>query len=324
MIKFSILATGSIAHKMAKTVKEMPNIELYACASRSLDKAKAFQKEFGFTKAYGSYDELVNDSRSDIVYVATPHTFHYQNALALLRASHNVLCEKPIGINAQQAKHLYEVALQQNVLFVDATWTRYMPFIKMVNQMAQPLGKLKMVKASLGISKLHSKRMVDPKLGGGALLDLGIYPLNFALIFAQSHVESMESFRVIHDSGVDETNTMMLNFENGVFAQLSSSMNGIMDPTVHLSYEKGRIELDGIPNPQSISVFNDKQELVEKVDVPKQISGYEYEVQEMIESIEKGLQEMPSFTKEQSIEVLELMDSLRHDWQLVYPDEQDQ
>lgn len=321
MIKFSILATGSIAHEMADTIRQLEGLELYAVASRTHAKAEAFRDEYGFEVAYGNYKELAADPLSDIIYVATPHSSHYTATKMLLENNHHVLCEKPLTVNANQAMELYKLAKERGVLLVDATWIRYMPFISMVKKAAlhHHLGDLKFVVSTLGISKLDDQRMVDPELAGGALLDLGIYPINNAVIFADSKLTKIESSMTPYETGVDESNTIVLTFENGVIGLLASSMNGILNPKTQLSYEKGRIELDNIPNPSSFSIYDEMQELIETIAVPQQISGYEYQVLEMIETINKGELEMPSFSMAESLEILEIMDTIRAQWNLVYP-----
>lgn len=321
MTKFSILATGTIAHKMAKTIREMPQVQLYAVGSRSQEKADEFKDEYNFQVAYGSYEELAKDSQSDIIYVATPHSHHYENVKMLLLNDHHVLCEKPITVNQKQAIELYSLAKERNLLLADATWSRYMPFSHIVKEAAKnyELGKLKMIHSNFGIQKLHAKRMVDPNLAGGALLDLGIYPLNNALMFADSKVVDIETSMVKHTTGVDESNIIVLTFENGVKALLSSSMNCIMDTRIHLSYENGRIELDALPNPTKYSIYDEEQELLFEEDLPPQISGYEYQVEEMIQVLQQNKTEMISFTIDESLEVMKLLDTIRSKWNLVYP-----
>lgn len=316
-----MLATGTIATKMANTIKEMEGVELYAIASRSLEKAEAFKNEHGFKKAYGSYEELAKDTESDIVYVATPHSRHHEDITMLLNNNHHVLCEKPITVNGAMAREVYDLAKQKQRVLADATWTRYMPFVSLTKQAAirHDFGRLKNIHSAFGISKTDSQRMVDPKLAGGALLDLGIYPITFALIFANSEVVDIKSTMSQYYSGVDESNAMILTFDNGIVASLQSSLNSIMENKTQLYYERGRIELDEMPNPQHIKVFDDEGELIESMAVPSQISGYEYEVEEMIETIRNNKLEMPSFPIEKSLEVIDLMDELRKQWNLVYP-----
>lgn len=306
---------------MAKTILQLDQVEPYAIASRTLSKAEAFKDEYGFKVAYGGYEEMIADENHDIVYVATPHSRHYEDVKMCLDAGHHVLCEKPLTVNSKQASELYKLASEKDLLLVDATWIRFMPFISLVKQAAikHRLGKLKHITASLGISKLDSQRMVDPELAGGALLDLGIYPLNFALIFAHSSVSELITTYTEYHTGVDESNRTILLFENGVSAVCQSSMHGILSPNTSLSYEKGRIELFGMPNVSSYTVYDVNQEKVETYEVPTQISGYEYQVLEMIDQIENNQTEMKSFTIDQSLEVLELMDKIRERWGLVYP-----
>ena len=210
-MKVGILGAGGIARKMANTLAGMERAQGYAVASRNLEKAEAFAKEWNIPKAYGSYEEMLEDEQVDLVYVATPHSHHYEHVKLCLDHGKHVLCEKAFTVNADQAREVLSMAEEKGLLLTEAIWTRYMPSRKMVKDLAESgvIGKVTSLTANLGYSLRGVARMEEPGLAGGALLDLGVYPLNFAAMVFGDQVKSMESTVVKSDKGVDLENSIM-------------------------------------------------------------------------------------------------------------------
>ncbi len=194
-INAAVLGTGRIAEKMAETMKSARRVKLYAVGSRNLDRAVAFAKKNGFRRAYGSYEDLLTDRKVDLVYVATPHSEHYRNALAALEAGKNVLVEKPICVTEMQAKKLVETAEAKNLFLGEAMWTRFLPFGEKIREVlgSGVIGDLVSLTADVGWNIRSVPRMTDPELAGGTLLDTGIYALNFASMFFGEDIYKIHS-----------------------------------------------------------------------------------------------------------------------------------
>lgn len=225
-MKFAILAAGNIAQSMARAVEGLKEIERYAVACREYDRAKAFADKWRFEKAYGSYEEMVNDPAVELVYVASPHSHHYEHAKLCLEHGKHVLVEKAFTVNAKQAEELIRMAQDKQLLLAEAIWTRYMPSRKMIDEVvaSDVIGNVTSLTANLGYVLPHVDRMQNPALAGGALLDLGVYPINFALMTFQSKVKKVVSTAVLSDRGVDWMNSITLIFEDGKMAVLHSNM----------------------------------------------------------------------------------------------------
>ena len=320
-MKMGILGSGGIAHTMANTVKEMKDVELYAVGSRTLENAEKFAAEFGISKAYGSYEELAADPEVDLVYVATPHSHHYPHVKLLLEHGKHVLCEKAFTVNANQARELFQMAEEKNLLLTEAIWTRYIPIQKTLNEVVNSgvIGKVYSLTANLCYLISGVERLKKPELAGGALLDVGVYPLNFACMIDQTPVVKISSDATMNEYGVDSSNSITLTFEDGATAILHSSMMVLSDRRGMIYGDRGYIEVENINNCQGFKVYDTNYQLVKEYPVPPQISGYEYEVEACKKAIEEGRSECPEMPHKESIRMLEIMDTIRKEWGLKYP-----
>lgn len=320
-MKFSILAPGNIAGAMAKTISRMDGIESYAVASRDYGRAKAFAGEWGFEKAYGSYEELVDDPEVGLVYVASPHSHHYQHAKLCLEHGKHVLVEKAFTVNAAQAQELIEISEERGLLLAEAIWTRYMPSRGMVDDLVASgvIGEVTSLTANLGYILPHVERMQKPELAGGALLDLGVYPINFALMAFHGQVERVHASAVLSPSGIDWMNSITLVFEGGKMAVLHSDMLAQTDRQGVISGDKGYLEVQNINNCEEIRVFGLNRKLTARYTVPKQISGYEYEVLACKKAIEAGKTECEEMPHAESLRVMKLLDVARSQWGMKFP-----
>lgn len=320
-MKFSILAPGGIARKMAEAVFGLESVQRYAVASRTYDKAKAFADEWGFEKAYGSYEEMLEDPEVELVYVATPHSHHYQYARMCLEHGKHVLVEKAFTVNAAQAEELIRLSEEKGLLLTEAIWTRYMPSRRMIDELVDSgvIGEVTSLTANLGYVLDHVERMQNPELAGGALLDLGVYPINFAMMVFHSKIKNVASSAVMSPKGIDWMNSITLTFEDGKMAVLHSNMLAQTDREGVINGSKGYIEIQNINNCEEIRVFNLDREITARYQVPDQINGYEYEVIACQKAIEDGRVECEEMPHSETLKVMKLMDEIRGQWGMKYP-----
>lgn len=322
-MKMAILGAGAIAKTMAATINKMEEVTCYAVASRDLKKAEAFAKEFGFVKAYGSYEEMLSDPEVELVYIATPHSHHYEHVKLCLNHGKHVLCEKSFAINAKQAEEMFALALEKKLLLTEAIWTRYMPLRKTIDEIITSgvIGKVSMLTANLGYVINHKPRLIDPALAGGALLDVGVYTINFALMAFGNDIERITSTAVLTDKGVDAQNSITLVYKDGRMAVLNSSMLSLTDRQGIISGNKGFLVAENINNCERIKVYDLNRKEIASYEAPKQITGYEYEVRACIKAIQEGILECEEMPHGETIRVMQLMDNLRKEWGVIYPEE---
>ena len=320
-MKFSILAPGGIANCLAQAVQGLEEVEAYAVASRSYDRAKAFADKWGFQKAYGSYEEMLNDPQVELVYVATPHSHHYQYAKMCLEHGKHVLVEKAFTVNAAQAEELIRLSEEKNLLLAEAIWPRYMPSRKMIDDLVASgvIGEVTSLTANFGFPLSHVERMRKPELAGGALLDLGVYPINFALMAFHGQVVEVKSDAVMSPEGVDWINSMILTFDDGKLAVLHSNMLAVLDSEGTICGEKGYIKIENLNNCEEIRVYNKNRELTATYQVPEQINGYEYEVLACRQAILEGKCECPQMPHTETLRVMKLLDQIRESWGMKFP-----
>lgn len=322
-MKVGILGAGRIAVILAETMNKMPEVECYGVASRDLEKAKAFAKEHGFQHAFGSYEGMLADEEVELVYIATPHSHHYRHMKMCLEAGKHVLCEKSFTVNEKQAEEIFRIAEEKKLLVTEAIWTRYMPSRKMINDLLDEkvVGDVMKMTANLNYPLLDKERIVKPELAGGALLDVGIYPLNFAYMHFGDQVREIKSAAQMTSAGIDGENGMILLYEDGRMAVLNSGIHGKSDSEGVFYGSTGCMVVENINNPESIKIYDTERNLVREIKVPEQISGYEYEITETISCIKEGKMECPSMPHAETLKMMRVMDGIRADWKMKYPDE---
>ena len=318
-MKLGIIGAGAIAEIMANTIKGLEDVEAYAIASRSLEKAEEFKKQNGFEKAYGSYEELVKDPKVDLIYIATPHSEHYKNMKLCIENHKAILCEKAFTVNAKQAKEIVELARKENVYVAEAIWTRYMPSRVLINEAIKEIGNVNIITANLAYPIKFKQRMTDPYLAGGTLLDLGVYGLNFASMIFGDNFEKIDTSVTFTDTGVDESEVFNVIYPDKRMAILTHSMLSRGDRKGIIYGEKGYIVIENINNPNSIKIFDTDDNLVKDIPIQKQITGYEYEVIEAMKCLKEGRIESYSMPLSETIKIMEIMDSIRESWNFKYP-----
>ena len=322
-MKIGILGAGKIAGTVAATLVQMQEMECYAVASRDLEKARAFADRFGFKKAYGSYEEMLRDPEVELVYIATPHSHHFEHIMLCLGSGKHVLCEKAFTMNAEQASRAAEEAEKRGLYLAEAIWTRYMPSRRIIDNVlaSGAIGTPNTITANLSYVIHDKERIYRPELAGGALLDIGVYGLNFALMHFGTDIASIGSAVQMTDEGVDAMESITIFYNDGRMAVLTHSIYARSDRKGIIHGDKGYMVIENINNPQSVSVYDLNDQLVERYDVPTQISGYEYQFLEAERCIRAGRRQAESMPLSETVYVMDVMDDLRAQWGMVYPQE---
>ena len=316
-----IIGAGHIGGKIARTLEWTEGIECIAVGSRSQEKADSFAKEFRIPRAYGSYEALLDDPDVDLVYVATPHSHHFEPTMKALEKGKACLVEKAFMANARETKAVLDKAKEKGVFVAEAIWTRYQPARNIINRLISygRIGQIRQICATLSHGVMHLPRVTRPELCGGTLLDIGLYPLNFVRMVCDNPIEKIESQCVLSDEGVDISETIFLTLEGGILATIRSSVCCEGYNTASIEGTEGCIVIDNTNNPGLIRIYSKGGRLQEEIAVPESISGYEYEFQACKEAMEKGLIEPPQMPHSETLFLMELMDSLRFTWGVRYP-----
>jgi predicted dehydrogenase len=331
-VNIAILGAGGIAHTMARTLVAMAGdsrysdwIHPYAVAARDMDRAQAFADQWKLDKAYGSYEDLVADPDVDLVYIATPHSFHAEHAILCMEAGKNVLVEKSFTANTTQARETLEAAKRTGMLCTEAIWTRYMPSRQLINEVIDSgeIGDIKSASANLCYPVSGKARMTDPSCAGGALLDVGVYPLNFLdMAVGADHGRTIDHFdtsMIAAETGVDAQNSTTLYYDDGAMAVSTSSMLVSSERGGYVWGTKGYLSVTNINNPEAIDVYDANHQLVRSIEIPAQLTGYEYEVADAANALLDGNIECEAMPHADTIRIMELMDGIRKRWNLTFP-----
>lgn len=321
MFKVGIIGAGWIADKMAEALAPLNEYCVYAIASRSLDKAQAFAQNWNIPKAYGSYEELVNDKEVDLVYIATPHSHHFPHTMLALEHGKPVLVEKAFTANAHEAEILLETARSKGIFITEAIWTRYMPLSHKVKEIMESgiIGEPRLLTATLCYMMEFKERILRPDLCGGALLDLGVYALNFARMYFGTDIVKTVSNCQLGTTGMDMQECISLSFADGKMANLQAGTLCLNDRQGIINGTEGYIRVDNINCPHVVEVYRN-YELVARYTKPEDmVNGYEYQVYECSRCIKEGLLESPMMPHEETLSIMKQMDALRKEWGVVYP-----
>ncbi|MEK0216366.1 Gfo/Idh/MocA family oxidoreductase [Bifidobacterium mongoliense] len=331
-IKVAILGAGGIAHAMALTLNRMADdprytnlVEPYAVAARDGERAADFARQYGLPVSYGSYEEMLADPEVDLVYIATPHSLHAEQGEQCLRAGKNILVEKSFTANTAQAERLLATARETGLLCTEAIWTRYMPSRTIIHDLLASgiIGEIRTVSANLGYTITGKARLTDPALAGGALLDVGVYPLNFVdMILEGRPYDRMATAMTPYQTGVDAQSTTTLFYPDTVMAVAYSSMVSISDRDGVVWGTDGHLICRNINDISAVDVYDRDYRLVKHVDMPEQLTGYEYEVASAANAILDGARECPEAPHTDTLRIMRLMDDIRGQWGLRFPFEQ--
>ncbi len=312
-IKWGVIGTGGIAREFISDVMTHTEMTVAAIGSRNPEKANSF---FPGIKGYGSYEELVN-SDVDAIYIATPHQVHCENTLLALYADKPVLCEKPFAVNAKEAKKMADLAKTKNLLLMEAMWTRYLPHIQKVRELLPELGEVKNIQADHGQSLMHIKRLTDPNYAGGALLDLGIYPISFAFMVL-GKPEKITAKGVI-ENGVDLQSSAIFEYSGGRQAVINTVMNAKSPTTASINGTRARLELStSFYRPTDMRLIYDDGRIVE---FKNEYRGHGLREQAIYfeKMLISGKKESPLLPMSETVEIMECLDEIRNQIGLKYP-----
>ncbi|MEM7658961.1 MAG: Gfo/Idh/MocA family oxidoreductase [Bacteroidota bacterium] len=324
-IRWGILATGNIARKFALGLAELPDAELVAVGSRRQAAAEAFGAEFNVAHCHGSYEELAANPEVDAIYVATPHPYHLDNALLCLEHGKAVLCEKPMAVNALEVEQMVAKAREKQVFLMEAMWTRHLPVWRAIRTwLAEGLiGDIRLLTAEfsfLSSTRDPADRKFNPALAGGALLDVGIYPVALAYDLFRADPEAVRSLHQAFSTGVDEQSAYLFRYPNGAMAVLSSGFAAHGAKEAVIAGTKGTIRIPLFWKAQEVIVELTDQAPV-RHEFPYAATGLQHQAVSMMAALRAGKLECEEMSWEMSLQLARMMDRLRTEWGLVYPGE---
>ncbi len=315
MTNWAILGCGKIAGKFANDLLLTEGANLYAVASRDKEKAANFGNTYKTVKSYGSYEEMAQDPDIDIVYIATPHMFHKENTLLCLSNNKAVLCEKAFAMNLNEVEEMIAFAKAKKTFLMEALWTHFLPHYKFVlDEVASgTLGEIQSLKADFGFNSPFdtTSRLYNKSLGGGSLLDVGIYPV-FAALSLLGYTEDINAKATLGPTGVDHNCTIKLRYPTGVEAQLFSAIDEQTDTTCHIVFDKGEIVINSrFHEPSSVTITENDVTKTLEFKITEGVNGYHYEILHCQEMLALGKTESDVMTFSKSKELIMMLDTIR-------------
>ncbi len=320
-IRWGILGPGKIAHSFAKDLKLVDGGVLVAVASRNKARAEAFAKEYGADEIFGSYEELFESDKVDVIYIATPHTGHAEWAIKAMKKGKNVLCEKPLGINSSELKRMVSAAKENNVFLMEAMWSRFNPTIRKVKKLVDEggIGDLKYLQADFAFYAMdrdEKGRLLNPDLAGGSLLDIGIYPifLSYLMLGKPQKIQASSKF---HTTGAEIQTSMLFDYPDAQ-ALLYSGLNAYSEMVAKISGDEGAITVHSRwHESQRYSV--EKGGETEYFDVPKIGKGYAHEIEEVHQCLKNGKIQSTLWSHQNSLDLIAIMDAVRAKTGISFP-----
>lgn len=322
---WALLGCGTIAVKMAEDLKLLPNANLYAVASRDKQKADQYAAKYGFEKAYGSYEEMLADPKVDVVYISTPHTHHHQHTLLALKARKAVLCEKPFAMNSKQVAEMVACARENNVFLMEAFWTRFSPHYNVALDIIDSgqLGELKMLNANFAFTAdfIPEGRFFNPALGGGSLLDVGVYTIFFSLITMGKPIE-IKTMVNFGPTGVEESILMLFRYADNKMASLMSSITTHATSHTEYCFTKGYLRINkGAFSPTTLTMWKEGDAEEKLVYKPiQQGHGYLFEAEHLMACLDAEMKESDILPLSFSEDLMEIMDKVRESAGIEFPE----
>lgn len=320
---WAILGCGHIANKFCSDLKLLPNANLYATSSRDLQKAIDYRNKYGFEVAYGSYTEMVNDPKVDAVYIATPHAFHREHALLCMNHKKAVLCEKAFAINKREVEEMISCAKENNTFLMEAFWTKFQPsFIKAMEILKSgELGKLQIVRSDFAFNApfIEERRLYNVNLGGGSLLDIGLYPV-FAALTSLGKPDFIKTFAHFSTTGTEENISILFKYAGGEMANLTSSFSSYSPTQTEYWCEKGYMILN--PRwymPTKITIVKNGEQPQHFNSEHFEGTGYQYEAAHVMKCLDEGKIESEIVTWQNSLDLIETLDRIRQDAGIFFP-----
>ncbi|GGE19059.1 Gfo/Idh/MocA family protein [Psychroflexus salis] len=321
-LNWGIIGLGKMAQVFAEDLVGVEACQLYAVASRSQEKANQFAYQFQAKKAYASYTKLIEDKEVNIIYIATPHAFHFEWAMKCLQAKKHVLCEKPMCLNLNQTQTLINEAKAQNCFLMEGIWTRFMPSTKKLLELLQKskIGRLISVEADFGFKPKYDEnsRLFNKALGGGSLLDIGIYPVFLSLLCLGKPNDIIALARKA-PTQVDASCHMLFNYATGGKANLKSTFENTTPSEAELFGTKGSIKLHSrFHQCELMEIYDENRNSTEKIELPYQGNGYIHEIEEVNSCIKKGKIESDLLPLKFSLDLAETLDFIKKEIKLTY------
>jgi predicted dehydrogenase len=321
-IKWGILGPGWIARKFAAGLKVVDNAQLFAVGSRNIDNAEKFAKEFNVPRTYGSYQELVKDPDVDVIYIATPHILHYENTLLCLENGKHVLCEKPFAMNGKEVRFMIAKAKEKNLFLMEAMWSKFLPNLIKAKEIVDSgkIGKVKLLTANFSVKSDYGMdhRQFNKDLGGGALLDIGIYTV-FLSLFILGKPKSFTAMASMGSTGVDFSNAILFKYSDETLSILYSSFLAASDVIAEIHGETGKIVFEHMWFcPGNIKIVRPDGEII-PVPLHFKGNGYNYEAEEVVKCLIEGRTESRIMSLNDSLEMIDMLDSIRKETGIIYP-----
>ena len=324
-IRWGILGTGDVCRQFAADLEHVDGAELYGVGSRNLDRAENFAHEHGVPVAFGSYESLVSDPHIDVVYIGTPNTRHLENTLLCLRGGKHVLCEKPLGVNSTEVEQMFVEAERRGLFLMEAMWTYFFPAIQRAREWIQSgrIGKPMLVRADFHYAASYdpTNRLFDPNLAGGALLDIGVYPLALAQLVFGRAPDRIGTMADMAESGVDRQGAAILQYDHQGMAILTFGFQTDAPQTAMVAGDRGFIELPHpFYQPDSVTMAVDDNR--EHHSFSRHGYGYSFEAQHVTECLQQGATQSDIMPTQASRLIIRTLDRIRSEWSLTYPGEQ--
>ena len=321
-LRWGVLSAARIANKFCEGVKALPGSTVVAVGARDKERAEEFARKWDIPKAYGTYQELVTDAEVDAVYVATTHNFHREHTLLALNAGKPVLCEKPFAINAREAEDMVRAARENRLFLMEAMWTRFFPIMYRVRELIRDgaIGDPRIVQADFGFRGDYNpqSRLFNPDLGGGALLDVGVYVVSFASMVL-GEPNRTDGLATLAPNGVDEQAAISLGYENGALASLTTAVRTSTTHEATIMGTEGRIRIHPeFWKPERMTLFRDGRD-PEEINLPSQGGGFNYEAEEVARCLGEGRLESEVMPLDETLSIMRTLDALRQKWGIRYP-----
>jgi predicted dehydrogenase len=322
IINWGILGLGGIAEKFAQAMTSLPNARLYAVGSRSIKKAKNFANKYNAVNAYGTYEELASDPLVDVIYIATPHVLHCENTLMCIQKGKAVLCEKPFAMNEKEVLRMISLAKEKNIFLMEAMWTRFLPTISKTMELIGKgvIGDVIHLKSDFG-NKSHydpKNRFFNIQLGGGTLLDIGIYPVFIALLLL-GEPDEVSAEAIIGKTGVDENISVVFKYNSGKLATLFSTFLTNSPVETDIYGTKGYIRINRMWHIPSSLTLVMRDGHTENINFEYKNNGYDFEAIEVTNCLLKGKKESSIMPLDFSLKLIRLLDKIRRICNIKYP-----
>ncbi len=320
--KFGILGPGKIANRFAEALQTLPRVLVYAVASRDAARASTFAEKFGATKVHTSYQDLASDPEVDVIYVATPHTFHYEHTLLCLKNKKPVLCEKPLTLSKKLAAEMIDTAKNHNTFLMEAMWTRFIPAVAEAKRWvdANEIGPVQFLQGDFGFAAPYNPqgRVFNLQLGGGAQLDVGVYPMFLALLMLGKPTE-IKAFANRAPTGADATTAALLKFHSGAIAHILSSVVSDSPKEAVIMGTEGSITLHTPWHKSQALTLKKNDGTTTRREFPYESNGLQFQAEEVMRCLDNGLTESPLLPWSMSLLMAEVSDEIQRQCGVAYP-----